>query len=373
VSAYRLFIIAIYLLTHICFTHVARAEEIIQKVETVQETKKDDESKTRNFYEVLNDVLADFEYDLKNGQVSGIKDMSIRNIATSENIPPSFKQHIELLVTEKIIKTTKARVIQCLPCKAKKTTLDGEKVIVTSPETNNSELYRIAKTSGISNFMDIAYAYQPSGMVLSMHTVDAETGSIIWSRSYNSETSRASAFRRGEDFTQIDAARKNEEYVPETRFILGVAYFNEPNIGTRTSALGIVARIVERYDNRKKEVGFELNYILDTSALIGGSTVANNVWAGFNLTLLFVHTWNLIGEIENFNRPRGALVTSIGGTYAGGFLGALIRVAYEWRLAKHWSIDGILGYRPASSQFSGTTNNGTLTGLEFGVGVGYAF
>ncbi len=357
--------------------HSFAADETVQVVETVKEpvkeTKKDEDSKTRNFYEVLNDVLADFEYDLKNGQVSGIKDMSIRNIAMSENIPPSFKQHIELLVTEKIIKTTKARMIQCLPCKAKRTTLNGDQVVISSPETNQSELYRIAKTTGISNFMDVAFAYQPTGMVLSMYTVDAETGSVIWSRSYNSETSRASAFRRGEDFTQIDQARKNEEYVPETRFFLGTAYLNEPNIGTRTSALAIMARLVERYDNRKKEVGFEMDYILDTSSLIGGSTITNNVWSGFNLTLLFTHTWNIIGEVENFNRPRGGIVTAIGGTYAGGFLGALIRVSYEWRLAKHWGVDAILGYRPAASQFSGTTNNGTLTGLEIGVGVGYAF
>src|SRR5690242_10781086 len=52
---------------------------------------------TRNFYNVLEDLMADFEYDLKNGQVIGLKDLSIRNIATSENIPGSFKSHLELI------------------------------------------------------------------------------------------------------------------------------------------------------------------------------------------------------------------------------------------------------------------------------------
>ena len=63
---------------------------------------------SRNFYQVLDEVLSDFEYDLKAGQVVGLKDLAIRNVMTSENVPPSFKSHLELLVTERILKTTKA-------------------------------------------------------------------------------------------------------------------------------------------------------------------------------------------------------------------------------------------------------------------------
>jgi len=44
------------------------------------------------------------------------------------------------------------------------------------------------------------------GDILSMYITDPESGSVIWSRSYNSETSRAAAFRRGVDYTQIDDA-----------------------------------------------------------------------------------------------------------------------------------------------------------------------
>src|SRR4051794_18089385 len=52
----------------------------------------------RNFYEVLDDLLKDFEFDLKNGDVKGLKDLSLRNTGVSENIPPSFKSHLELLI-----------------------------------------------------------------------------------------------------------------------------------------------------------------------------------------------------------------------------------------------------------------------------------
>ena len=144
----------------------------------------------RNFYEVLEDVLGDFEFDIKNGDVQGLKDLAVRNIAVSENVPPSFKSHLELSVTEKILKNAKTRVIQCLPCRARRTTLNGDQVIITSAETNPVELARIAKLAGIMNMMDVAFSYQRAGMILSMYIVDPETGGIIWSRSYNSETSR---------------------------------------------------------------------------------------------------------------------------------------------------------------------------------------
>ncbi len=329
----------------------------------------------RNFYQVLEDLLGDFEYDLKNGQVQGLKDLAIRNIATSENIPPSFKNHLELVVTERILKNTKTRVIQCLPCKAKRTTVNGDEVIITSAETNPAELSRIAKLAGIADFMDIAFAYQPNGMVMSMTIVEPDGGGIIWSRSYNSETSRASAFRRGVDYSQTDEARRATEYYPTVAHRLAIYYLFERNTSGTTGCLGIGYRLVERYDNRKKEVGFEVDYLKDSSTLVNSSaSTIGNLYSGFNLTLLFFHSWNLIGDEENFNRVRGNIFAAIGGTYASGFLGGLIRSGYEWRLARHWAVSGVLGFRPKATAFIGASSTeASVSGPEFGVGINYLF
>lgn len=334
----------------------------------------------RNFYEVLQDLLADFEYDLKNGNVSGLKDLSIRNIATSENIPPSFRNHLELVMTEKVIGTTKTRMVQCLPCRAKKTTLNQDQMIISSNELNPSELARISKSLGIENFMDVAFSYQPTGMMLSATISDAESGNVVWSRSYNSETSRASAYRRGVDLAQVDQSIKSNEYIPAIQYRAAVYYFSQPDIGERSGVLGLGFRMVERYDNRRKEVGFETNYMFDTGALTGanqqrtGSSVATDVkvFSSFNLTLLFIHAWNLIGHEENYNRVRGTIFTGIGGTYASGFLGALMRTGYEWRLAKHWAVNVTLGYRPKSTTILSGSHE-TVSGLEYGFGVSALF
>jgi hypothetical protein len=335
-----------------------------------------DGSQFRNFYEVLDDLLGDFEYDLKNGNVTGLKDVALRNIALSENIPPSFKSHLELLLTEKILKTTKTRVIQCLPCRARKTSLNGDQVVITSPDTNPAELSRIAKAANIEHFLDSAFSFQPSGMVLSMYITDPESGSIIWSRSYNSETSRAAAFRRGVDYNQLDEARRQTEYTPTLQSRLAIYYLFQPALPQTAGCLALGYRMVERYDNRKKEVGFEANYMTDASTIVNSSGASTqNFYSGFglNLTLLFLHSWNFIGEEENYNKIRGSALLGIGGTYASGFLGGLIRGSYEWRLAKHFGVSLILGYRPSSTAFLNGTSSGTVSGLEYGLGVNFLF
>jgi hypothetical protein len=327
----------------------------------------------RNFYDVLEDVLSDFEYDLKNGQVKGLKELAIRNIAMSENIPPSFRSHLELVISERILRNTKSRLIQCLPCRSKRTTLNGDQVMITSPDTNPQELSRIAKISNIEHFMDVAFSYQPSGMVLSMYITEPESGGIIWSRSYNSEASRASAFRRGVDYSQVDDARKMNEYQPMIQYRLTGYYLFEKNVSGTTGCLGLGFRMVERYDNRRKEVGFEADYLKDATSIVDSNTSTTNLYSGLNFTILFVHTWNFIEAEENFNMIRGALTVSAGGTYASGFLGGLIRVGYEWRLAKHWAVSANGGYRPPATAFVSSASVGSVTGPEFGMGVGYIF
>lgn len=336
---------------------------------------------TRNFYQVLDELLSDFEYDLKTGSVLGLKDITIRNMAASENVPPSFKAHLELLISERILKTTKTRIVHCLACRSKRAKLSGDSMMITSADSSPTDLQRIAKLNGIQNFMDVAFAYQPSGMILSLHIYDADTGTMLWSRSYNSETTRASAQRRGVDYEKLDSEATKMEYQPTIQMRPTLYTVMAPKGGGGYStALGFGFRMMERYDNRKKEVGFELNYYYDVNSLIGntGTTEnatesAKNVFSGFNLTMLFVHSWGLFGDVENYNQARGTIFGAIGGTYASGFLGALVRAGYEWRFAKHWVMPVFIGYRPPGTVVLPNNSTSRLSGVEGGIGVGYLF
>ena len=334
-------------------------------------------SSARNFYTVLDEVLSDFEYDLKSGQVVGLKDLAIRNIVTSENVPNSFKSHLELLITERILKTTKARIVHCVACRSRKTTLNGESMTISSAENNVPEMQRIARMSGISNFMDAAFAYQPSGMILSLQISDVETGTTLWSRNYNSQNTRAAAQRRGVDYADLEESKSRMEYQPTIQMRPTLYTVIAPKVGGGTATvMGLGFRMMERYDNRQKEVGFEMNYYADINTLTGkpeASSSTRNIYSGFNLTLLFVHAWSLFGNEENYNKARGVVFGAIGGTYATGFLGGVIRTGYEWRLAKHWSFNVFAGYRPQSTVVISNSVSAPLGGAEGGLGVGFIF
>ncbi len=331
---------------------------------------------TRNFYQVLDDVLLDFEYDLKNGNVIGMKDLAIRNIGVSENIPPSFKQHLELLITEKILQGSKTRVLQCLQCRGRKASLAGNQVVLSSLGNNAEEMNRIAQTNGIQHFMDIAFSYQPTGIVLSMYITRPDSGNVTWSKSYNSETSRATAVRRGLDYNQLDEAHKEMEYSPTIQSRMTLYYLVEPAISKNEGCLALGYRMMERYDNRKKEVGFELNYLVNAATIVNPLIATpQDLYPAyrFNLTLLFMHAWNLIGNEENFNRARGSIFIGLGGTYVSGYLGGIVRGGYEIRLGKHFSTSLNVGYRPQASAFYSGVPQGDVRGIEYGVGVSVLF
>lgn len=136
--------------------------------------------------------------------------------------------------------------------------------------------------------------------------------------------------------------------------------------------MGLGFRMVERYDNRKKEVGFEFDYMIDATSIINATSIpTTNLYRGFTLngTLLFLHAWNLIGDEESYNKIRWSFFGALGGTYASGYLGALIRAGVEWRMAKRAAIQASIGYRPASTVFFGGTSAGDVYGFEYGVGI----
>jgi hypothetical protein len=334
-------------------------------------------SSDRDFYKVLEDVVSDFEFDIKNGAVIGLKDLSIRNVSVSENIPASFKQHLELLLSERILKSGKAKIIQCLACKSRRTVLEKDRVVVSSIATNQDQLAKIAKANGIYSFMDVAFTLESSAMILSLSIVDAESGLVVWSHGYNSENSRVAAFRNGVDYSQLDMARQQTEYVPLTQMRFMLYVLNEPNIASSGTLLALAFRSMERYNNRKNEVGFELAYMASSRSIVSKSSTSKTTDLyhayGFNLTLIFMHAWNLIGEEENYNQWRSSLLLGLGGTYVSGYLGALVRGAWEIRYGKRFTSSFVLGYRPAATAFINGANQSNIVGMEYGFGVGVLF
>ena len=80
-------------------------------------------TEVRQFHEVLNDLLSEFAYDVKQGQVNGLKNLSVRRVDISDTLPKTYEQYVELLVSERIRENSKVKLINCVPCKTKSSTM----------------------------------------------------------------------------------------------------------------------------------------------------------------------------------------------------------------------------------------------------------
>jgi hypothetical protein len=331
---------------------------------------------TRDFYGALDDTLGDFEYDLKHDNVKGIESFAIREISASENVPRSFLPHIEDLITERVLRATKVKVIKCIGCQARSASLvNGDRITMTSPKTNAKELAQIASAQGIKHFMDVSFTFQPTGLLMSM-TIAEPSGSVInWSHTYNSETSKAALLRRGYDAELVDPTqRKSTEYPAVLQYRLRVDYLVEPDISGYSGVLGFAFRMVERYDNRKKEIGYEIQYLRGAATLLHASaTDPVSLYSGINATLLVLHAWNLLNGYEDLNLPRASFYGGIGGTFTAGFLGALFRAGGEYRMGQHSAVTAHLGYRPSSTSFIPIGDGQSVSGLEAGAGISFLF
>jgi hypothetical protein len=329
----------------------------------------------RDFYSALDDTLGDFEYDLKNAKVKGSDSLSIREIAANERVPRSFAPHIEYLLTERMLRATKNKVIQCVGCGARKMSLvEGNKITITSAKTDVKELARVAKQQGIKHFLDVAFTYQPGGLVMSLTITEPDGSAVVWSRTYNSETSRAALLRRGYDTEQLDATtRKATEYPATLQYRARVDYLIEPDIDGLKGCLGFSFRMVERYDNRKKELGFEVQYLRGAATLLHSSETDTSLYSGVNATLVLLHVWNLIGGYEDYNLPRASVYGGLGGTFTSGFLGGLFRVGGEYRLGSRSAVTAQVGYRPASTSFIPIGDGQSVSGIELGAGISFLF
>ena len=73
----------------------------------------------RRFHQVLNELLAEFGYDVKQGQIKSLKNVAIRKVTVSDTLPLSYRNYVELLVAERIRENSEIRIISCVTCKNK--------------------------------------------------------------------------------------------------------------------------------------------------------------------------------------------------------------------------------------------------------------
>ena len=334
----------------------------------------------RRFHAVLDELLAEFAYDVKMGQIKGLSNIAIRKVRVSNAIPRSYEEYLETLMVERIRENSQVRVIDCIPCKTKTSSLVDGKLMITSPATNVAKLDAAATSLGIENFMDVILVYHTTHMVLAVNVFNSQSKETVWARSYNSETLKTRFQKMAVDFSQVEPKKITEEYVPEFRLMIGLGGASIPNISGRAAdaaMLNLQIRSTEKFNNRHNEVGLLLSINYSAAKLVGTSstqtaTTTNADGSKTTLPTAFrsavglyaFFSYLFLGQIESYNEIRTGIGLGLGTVIAPGYLAPAARTGVDFFLGRHFSLSFYGNYLGAAS----VNINGSATSVKGGPG-----
>lgn len=317
-------------------------------------------STIRRFHEVLDELLAEFGYDVKMGQIKGLSNLAFRKVRVSKAIPRTYEDYIEMLLAERIRENSQIRMIACVPCKTKTSALVDGRLMVTSPATNVARLESAAEMLGIENFMDAVLVYHTTHMVLAVNVFNAKSKELLWARTYNSETIKSRYQKLAVDYSQVAKSRPGEEYVPEYRFLFGIGGGAVPNVGgdsTDSTMINLQIRATEKFNNRKTEFGMLTSIYKTTSSFIkeypaekpeGGAAedppeveekVTEPTPKPFQQALgvyaMYGHTF--LGAVESYNKIRHGFHAGFGVLLAAGYFAPTVRGGWDIYMGRRFS------------------------------------
>ncbi|HYX36549.1 MAG TPA: hypothetical protein VE954_25860 [Oligoflexus sp.] len=328
-----------------------------KQLQEAERLKEANPKQIRLFHEVLDELLNEMAYDVKSGQISGLKNLSIRKVSVSESLPRTYEDYVELLVAERIRENAKIRMISCLPCKTKNTRIVDDKLLISSPTTNTDDLNRAANQLGIENFMDVVLVYHTTHMVLAVQIFETSNKEMVWTRTYNSETLKTRFQKLAIDYSQIEKARTSDEYKPDFRYLVGFGGGSIPNVETSArekSVLTLHVRGTEKFDNRRNEFGLLLTLNMAASALLSdypseGPTTATETTTQStelkatpftnSLGLFALYAHNFLGTLESYNDVRYGLNAGLGLHLASGYMAPTLRAGVDTYLGRRFSVN----------------------------------
>jgi hypothetical protein len=330
--------------------------------------------KIRRFHEVLDELLAEFGYDVKSGQIKGLSNVSIRKVRVSQAIPKSYEDYIETLLAERIREQSQVKIISCVPCKTKSSSLVEGKLMISSTSTNLAKLDAAATALGIDNFLDAVLVYHTTHMVLAIDIFDTKTKELVWARTYNSETVKSRYQKLAVDYSQVAKSRPTDEYVPEYRFLLGIGGGQIPNVGGTAedkTMLHLHIRATEKFNNRKDEFGLLLAFHRTTKSLLKtyptepgtgankednapSSTSDPNITptpkpfsSAIGLYGLYSHVF--LGQVESYDRLRHGVYVGLGGLFTTGYIAPGARLGWDLHLGRRFVTTFSVSYLGSTS------------------------
>jgi hypothetical protein len=343
-----------------------------QQDEEAEEIQEASGKQVRRFHEVLDELLAEFGYDVRMGQLKGLKNVSIRRVDVSDALPDTYRTYVEMLVAERIRENSRVKLVSCIPCRSKTSHLVDGKLMITSPTTNMQTMRDAADQLGVDYFMDVVMVYHTTHMVLAMEVFHVATQELVWTRTYNSETVKSRYQKLAVDYEQVEKSRPGEEYSPEYRYLLGFGGGVIPNVNNSSEDNGMLAILIrgtEKFDNRRHEFGLQLNtYIRKNSILNDHGTAASDSsstgstalaesdttasklkpWS-FAIAMYGVYGRHFVGSLESYNKIRHGLNAGLGFLLAPAYMTPSLRFGWDIYFGKRFVTNfGLVAIGPSS-------------------------
>lgn len=367
-------------------------EEVRDDLGELEEEATRDE--VRQFHQVLEDLLVEFGYDVKTGQLRKINNVAVRRVTVSDAIPGSYKKFLALLVSERIKKNASIRVVQCITCQVKSSTLLDGKMVITSPVTDLSVLQTMSERLGIEYFVDVMLVYHTTHMVLGFEVFKAKNQELVWARTYNSETVKSRYQRLAIDYSQIASARQEDEYQPEYRIMAGFGGGGIPNVSggdLDSTMLAIQLRSTEKFDRRRTEFGMMLSLYVSMASILSeyptvegtGSTETTTEDTAQNsdfvvpaepqpfttaIGLFGLYSRNFLPTVESYDAVRQGMHYGVGAVLASGYIAPALKGGWDVFFGRSYVLSLSLTYMTPSKIFLGGETVDTQGGLG-GVGV----
>jgi hypothetical protein len=351
----------------------------------------------RQFHMVLEELLTEFGYDVKNGQVSGLRNVAIRKTSVNESLPQSYEKYLEMLVSERIRLNSDVKLINCITCQARTSSLVEGKLKLSSPDTNIVQLRDAAKMMGIENFIDVLLVYHTSHMILAIEVFNIDSGETLWTKTYNSETLRTRFQKIAVDYSQIAKSKAGDEYNPEFRYTVGVGAGGISNVAGESpdnSAISLNLKASEKFNNRNSEFGLSLKYFMTMASIsksypTSGKAPTTTAAAGDGTTeedtslkakpfksafsLQATYAQNFMGSLESFDDIRNGFHLGLGGFYATGYLAPAMSVGWDVFFGKRFIMTVAALYLVPSDVLIGKEFVKTSGGMSGEIVFSYSF
>lgn len=368
----------------------------VKRTETPAEPQEKNLAPVENktFDTVLTDLLNEFAYDLKTGQVSGLKQLAIRKITLNDAIPKSYESYLESMVGEKIHNHSKIKLIQCPSCRSKKTIVENGNLKIIVPINHPVELDALANHFGIEAWMDVGLMYQETNMVLAFNIFDSKTKELLWSKVYNSESiyrKKESARVAEQNKKEALEAQNGNDNSKESVFSITTGYQMAPNVKKTSGMAALSLYGAERLADGHIELGalvtgiVDPNKIISTYSNVSGDPVATGEASEATSTatikpfewgasLFVTYQVNFFEGVENVKSTRTGISFGGGLIWAPGYAAFTARGGGTLRMGKRFTLmGGVLYSIPTTVTIRENVTFKTKGGVGGDIGLGFSF